>query len=98
MLNHIEYLLGLAAEESCEVAQAASKCSRFTMGHSYDGKTTNIENLQTEITDLITVLTMLGEQAGVEFKLVPCEAKRARIEEYMKISRKMGQLEQLRWI
>ena len=90
-MNKVEYLFALVSEECSEIAQAANKCVRFTPHHAHYEQS-NLERLQVELTDLMTVLQMLSEELKVEFVLAPCEAKRFRIEKYMKISRAMGTL------
>ena len=98
-MNKLEYLFGLVQEEACEIGQAASKCNRFTPGHAHY-EHSNLERLQIEITDLVTVLTMIEEEINnvkVEgkpkrllFEYEPSEGKRQRLLSYMNISREMG--------
>ena len=90
-MNKKEYLFALLAEESCEVAQAANKCIRFTPEHAYYDDS-NLERLQTEITDFMTVLQLLAEELGTVFSTEISAAKVDRIEGYMTISRNMGTL------
>ena len=96
-MNKLEYLFGLVQEEACEIGQAASKCNRFTPGHAHY-EHSNLERLQIEITDLVTVLTMIEEElkndrplgAALKFEYEPSEGKRQRLLSYMNISREMG--------
>lgn len=90
-MNKQEMLLTLVMEESCEIAQAANKCIRFKPNHNHY-ENSNLERLQIEITDLVTVLKMLSEHMKIEFDLTPSDAKRFRIEKYLEISRKMETL------
>ena len=91
-MNRQEYLFNLISEEGGEISQAANKCARFTPHHAYYSES-NLERLQTEITDLVTILQMLSEELKYEFDLKPCKAKRARVEKFMQISRDMGTLQ-----
>jgi NTP pyrophosphatase (non-canonical NTP hydrolase) len=92
LMNKQEYLFNLVGEECGEVAQAANKCVRFTPHHAYY-EHSNLKRMQIEITDLMTVLSMLQEHLNIEFDFKPCEEKKARIEKYMQISRDMGVLD-----
>ena len=91
-MNRKEYLFSLLTEEASEIAQAANKCNRFTPGHAYYEQS-NIERLQTEITDLVTVLELITRETGYEFSLAISDAKIERINSYMQISREMGTLQ-----
>lgn len=81
----------LVMEEASEVAQAASKCLRFTPDHRHYANS-NLENLKTEVTDLITVLKLLETTLNTKFDLTPSEPKLRRIEKYLNISREMNTL------
>ena len=62
-MNKIEYLLTCASEEGGEITQAASKCIRFGLNSpSRSSKTpmTNIQQLMTEINDVVALLTLLN--------------------------------------
>jgi NTP pyrophosphatase (non-canonical NTP hydrolase) len=92
-MNKKEYLLICLAEEASEVAQAASKCLRFTTDHMYGGYTdTNIERLNNEVSDLFTILHMLEEELKMEFDKDVSKLKMAATAKYMKISNEMGVL------
>lgn len=91
-MNLREYLFSLAMEEAGEVAQAANKCNRFTPDHAYYEQS-NIERLQTEVTDLITVLHLITRETGFAFSLAVSDVKIERINKYMAISREMGTLQ-----
>lgn len=99
-MNLREMLFNLVMEECSEIAQAASKCNRFTPSHIRPGQDTNtpktnLEELQTELTDLVTVLYVLGRKFP-ELKLDLTKvslSKLDKIEEYLKISQELGVLE-----
>lgn len=96
-MNRTEHLLACIAEEACEIGQAATKCLRFAVDGHYPDGTPNTTQLQKEIADLMTVIAMLKEE-GVGLTMSPDEylrhkaAKRAKVEEYMKLARERGAL------
>lgn len=90
-MNYQEHLFALVAEECGEVAQAAIKCLRFTPDHAYYADT-NLERLQVEITDLITILSLLEDSLKVEFDLKPSKAKVERVLAHLDISTQLGTL------
>jgi hypothetical protein len=81
----------LTGEEGGEIAQAASKCLRFTPTHAYYD-TSNIARLETEVRDLLTVLDEISKRTGYIFNTNPCEEKRKRIYHHMRTSKSMGLL------
>lgn len=86
--------MSLLMEEASEVAQEANKCNRFTPYHMYAPHgLTNLEKLQIEITDFMTVLHLLEEELKTEFDKSISQPKIERIEKFMEISRQMGTLE-----
>ena len=90
-MNRVQYLFNLLSEEASEVAQNASKCIRFTPFHKSPKYTeNNIERLQTEITDFVTIIQMLEEELRHKFDMTPSEDKRERVEQYYEISRQLG--------
>jgi NTP pyrophosphatase (non-canonical NTP hydrolase) len=91
-MNRKEYLFSLLTEEASEIAQAANKCNRFTPEHAYYEQS-NIERLQVEITDFVTVLYLLEQELGITFELNLSTDKLDRIEKYMQTSRDMGTLQ-----
>lgn len=92
-MNLQQYLMSLLMEEASEVAQAANKCNRFTPDHIYaDYGNSNLERLQIEITDLVTVLSLLEKELGVTFDMTPSNDKVQRITNMMVHSRAMGTL------
>ncbi len=85
-----QYILNCLAEECAEVAQRASKAIRFGMdeiqpGQEHDNKT----RLEAELGDLMGVCDMLG----IVPRLGEREAKAARVERYMELSRSLGRLD-----
>jgi NTP pyrophosphatase (non-canonical NTP hydrolase) len=76
-MNRQQYLFKLLEEECSEVGQNASKCMRFTPYHTGPAyKHSNLERLQTELTDLFTVIKMLEENLGVTLISVQARKKR----------------------
>lgn len=92
MMNLQEHLFMLAMEEAGEIAQAASKCNRFTPDHAYY-EDSNITRLQTEITDLVTVLHLITVLTGRKFEFNISDAKIESINKGLQTSREMGTLE-----
>ena len=90
-MNYQEYLFGLIQEECGEISQAASKCNRFGPLHSHY-EDSNLDRMQIELTDLMTVLKMLEEHLMIAFEYKACEEKRERILAFMEISKSMGRL------
>ena len=90
-MNKQQYFLMLLMEEASEVAQAASKCVRFTPEHAYYDKS-NIERLDVELTDFFTVLELVEASTGYKFCRLASTDKLARITEYVNISQHMGVL------
>jgi hypothetical protein len=89
-----EYLLLLLAEECSEVAQAASKCVRFTPEHTYSGyDKSNLERLKVELSDICSVLFLLETELDTKFELTHSEEKVNTIIKYLGISREMGTLD-----
>jgi NTP pyrophosphatase (non-canonical NTP hydrolase) len=91
-MNRLQYLFGQLAEEACEVAQAASKCNRFTINMRYQNGPTNLEQLSTEIRDLMTVLSMVEDELKVELDKSVSPDKIAKVERYILISKDLGVL------
>lgn len=94
MINRLEYLLILAAEEAGEVSKEALKCIRFTT-HNIDPVSgmRNFDKLKLEINDLMAALELLSEELGenIEPKVDPLKISRTM--NYMQISRELGTLE-----
>ncbi len=61
-----EYLINLLMEESAEIILIASKIKRFGLHEVYDdghgNQKSNLERMLIEVSDLLTVFTMLGEE------------------------------------
>ena len=93
-LNVEQYLLTTLAEEASEVAQEASKCIRFTCTHTNPvTKTINIDKLEIELRDLMTIVHMLEKHLGIMFNKEPSMKKEDTVLHYMNISTKLGVLE-----
>lgn len=68
-MNNKEYLLTLLSEEAAEVIQAVSKVLRFSEHHSPPLRsTTNIEELNIELAQLMAVIEMCQE-AGINIEI-----------------------------
>jgi NTP pyrophosphatase (non-canonical NTP hydrolase) len=98
-MNRSEPLLACLAEECCEVGQRVSKAVRFGLAEvQRDQPLNNAERVVEELRDLFAVTAILIEEGIIppfEFAWRPdVEAKRAKIERYMAISRETGALVQ----
>lgn len=84
-MTRIEYLLTCLAEEAAEVAQRATKASRFGTEEIQPGKTfTNAERIGHEMTDLVAVVEML-EAEGVRIyymDVIGIERKKEKVEKF----------------
>lgn len=85
-----EYLLICLAEECAEVAQAASKCLRYGDDEHYEGGASNLERLETEVCDLLTLLDMLGLSPRIGTNVLASEKKRQKVEQQMEIAHQRG--------
>lgn len=94
-MDKVEYLLTCLSEECAEVQQAVAKAQRFGLddGHP-DLQTTNAEDIMTELTDVIAVMTMLMEAGAIkDYNMdIAIEAKKARVLAKMEYSRERGTL------
>lgn len=96
-MNRLEHLLTCLSEECDEVGQRTSKALRFGLYEVQEGQCqTNAERISGELSDLIAVATILQEIGHIPpFQPSPwnVSAKRAKIEEFMAISRAQGVLQ-----
>jgi len=91
-MNKQEYLLLCLAEECNELSQNAIKCLRFTTEHHYY-ELSNIERVQLELTDVMSVLHLLEEELHLEFNKNPSQEKINKLQGYMVRSQQLGTLE-----
>ena len=97
-MNRTEHLLSCLAEECCEVGQRVSKALRFGLAEVQAGQPlNNADRIVEELVDLWSVAVMLAEEGVLPpAHLWPTgnqqEAKRAKIEKFMAISRDQGVL------
>lgn len=94
-MNKEQLLLGLLAEECAEIAQRASKASRFGLDEVQKGQDkNNRERLHEELNDLMGVVAMLNEQYdfGYNVSLYAVLAKREKIEKYARYSAELGRV------
>lgn len=92
-----EYLFLQLAEECSEAAHRVSKLLRFGPDEVEEGNTveTNAERLRYELNDVLAVLDYLEElnliqPVGKQTFLLHSQAKRAKIERYLKYSKELG--------
>lgn len=95
-MNQREYLLTKLIEECLEVAQRATKAMTFGTDEIEPGqKLTNVERLNGEWNDLLGVVELLHQDAGISLfgdsDLIRAKIKKIRF--YMDYSRQQGCLE-----
>ena len=95
-MNKIDHLLTCLAEECGEVTQRVAKALRFGIDEVQEGQElNNKERLCHELTDLVAVIELLRENGlwMPVYDSYKIQAKKARVEKYMKLSRAQGKLE-----
>jgi hypothetical protein len=92
-MNRQEHLLVILAEECNEVAQQAAKALRFGIDEQRDLPTSNRERLLHEYNDLMAVVEMLQDE-GIYLRAqgTLIEAKKEKVEKYLKYSKELGTL------
>ena len=93
-MNREEMLLVKMMEECGEVIQACSKALRFGLddAHPKQGNVPNRECISKEILDIFTIHTMLMEEGTIQDCWTPQAERAARVEKYLKLSKKLGRL------
>lgn len=95
-MNRTEHLLVCLAEECSEVGQRVSKALRFGLDEiQRDQPFNNSERIVEELGDLYSVVSILIADGILPPFSIPqktVDAKRAKIERYMEISRATGAL------
>ena len=95
-MNKAEYLLVCLTEEAAEISQAVCKIQRFGPDNSETSTTkTNIEQLTTEVNDLVAILELLSEE-GVILPNLYCkeqvELKKKKLKDWMVVSEHLNLL------
>ena len=95
-MNKIEHLFVCLTEEAAEISQAACKIQRFGPGNlESDRAKTNIEQLTTEVNDLVAILELLSEE-GVILPNLYCkeqiELKKKKLRDWMIVSERLNLL------
>lgn len=95
-MNTIEHLFVCLTEEAAEISQAACKIQRFGPGNpESDRAKTNIEQLTTEVNDLVAILELLSEE-GVILPNLYCkeqiELKKKKLRDWMVVSEHLNLL------
>lgn len=97
-MNRREHLLTCLAEECTEVGKRVAKALRFGLNEVQAGQTlTNRQRIAEEYRDLVAVANILVEEGilavhEMAVRQKDVEAKRAKIERFMEISRREGVL------
>lgn len=95
-MKKAEHLLVCLAEECAEIQQAVSKALRFGLDDgSPDKTTTNAEDIQKELVDLLGVIALLGDEGIMTFDTTKVDVpeKKAKVRKYMDYARERGTLE-----
>ena len=94
-MNRLEHLLTILIEECAEVQQAATKSLRFGLESDYGSETTNEEDLNCELNQLIAMAEMLQKE-GVNLTndAKIRDAKIEKVEEYLIYSKECGALQE----
>lgn len=88
-----EHLLTIAMEECCEVAHRLSKLLRFGGDEVQPGQLlTNRERVSEEFADLLAVLAMSGIDVDSPWVHSAADAKRRKVEHFLKYSAERGTL------
>ena len=97
-MDRREHLLTCLAEECAEVGQRVAKALRFGLAEVQAGQTlTNRQRIAEEYRDLVAVANILVEEGILAVQEMAVlqkdvDAKRAKIERFMEISRREGVL------
>ncbi len=89
-----EHLLVCLMEEAAEVQHAAAKALRFGLHDGYPKtSTTNMQDIATELNDLMAVAAMLSDRGVVEFPkdaMEHIEEKQERVTAYIAYAKNLG--------
>jgi NTP pyrophosphatase (non-canonical NTP hydrolase) len=95
-MNTTEHLLTCLAEECAELQQAISKALRFGLQDRYPGSnTTNAQDIAKESIEVLALIELLQEQGIISKPRGTKDmvnAKRNRVNEYMKYAKTTGAL------
>ncbi|HEV7658814.1 MAG TPA: hypothetical protein VGO55_03105 [Allosphingosinicella sp.] len=95
-MNRAEHLLTCLGEECSEVSIRASKALRFGLSEVQPGqKMTNAQRITAELKDVWAAAIICAQAGLIPFpqpSISEIEAKRAKIEKFMAISREQGVL------
>jgi NTP pyrophosphatase (non-canonical NTP hydrolase) len=94
-MNKQEYLLVKTAEEAAEIAHACHKSLTFGLNSfQNEGDSTNKEQLEKELTDLLAMIKMLQDAGiiGIVGRKEGIVAKEQKVLRYMEMSRHLGVL------
>lgn len=100
-MNYRDHLLVILMEESAEVTQTCSKALRFGLKDGYPGSgTTNLDDLRTELSQLVAVVNMLEEDLKSDysdedsalFDAHDAKRKKEKVNKYLERSRANGRL------
>lgn len=94
-MNKIEHLLVCLGEECSEIQQATAKALRFGLDDGNpDGTTTNLEDIEKELVDLLGVVSLLKDEGIINIDTADprIAEKKAKVQKYMKYAEQKGKL------
>jgi len=100
-MNYRDHLLVILMEESAEVTQTCSKALRFGLNDGYPGSgTTNLDDLRTELSQLVAVVNMLEEdlksdysaEESALFDAADAKQKKEKVDKFLELSYRNGRL------
>ena len=97
--KELDYLLGLLQEEGSEIITETSKALRFGLHERYSPEhPTNMERIQNEVKDLLTIAKILEDLYGFNFGITNPDnehedMKREKLVYYSDLSKRLGLLE-----
>lgn len=95
-MNRLQLLLLQLSEEATEVQKSASKAIRFGMDSvhpKYPNEGNNRDKLIEEINDFMASVEMLQDEGALPLGILQrdlIDAKKAKIEHYIKVSQELG--------
>lgn len=97
-MNRLEHLLLIAGEECREIGQRTDKALRFSLPETEPLQPyTNAQRILHEYCDLIAIMEILADEGALDFAEITrarIEAKKAKVEKYLILSRQCGTLKE----
>lgn len=97
MMTKTQYLLVKLAEEASELSQIALKTSQFGVHEKYiKAEKDNIGRVEQEFNDVLGVIELLKQEVDVVIREDSDQvvAKMVKVKKYMKLSQRLGMVEE----